>query len=223
MKNKLPFLASLSCFLAVISCAPVRTIVPLDKGDTHISASLGGPIINFSGLYFPIPLTSVNVSHGISNTTTLNGSLHTTSMLFGVIQIEASFTQRLYLNEQKRLGFSTNGGLYFMTDTWEMNSKFYPMLDLSFFAFQKNKEHFAYFSYSQMLETGNSKAFNVKINNRYIPSAIAGYTWSRSKMNYTVELRYMSFLQSNENIVVDYFSPGKKGAFGLQLGVTRKF
>jgi len=223
MKNKLYFFTSLLCCLAIISCAPVRTVVPLEKGETHVSASLGGPIINFSGLYFPIPLTSVNVSHGIRDATTLNVALHTTSLLFGVIHLEASATQKLYFNENKRLGFSTNPGFYFMTDTWKMNSKFYPMLDVSFFVFQKDKEHFAYLTYSQMFELASTKAFDIKIDNRYIPSLSAGYTWSRSKMNYILELKYLSFLQSNENIVVDYLSPGKKGALGFQLGFTRKF
>lgn len=210
----------LSC---VFSCAPVRTVVPLEKDRTHITASIGGPLIEFSGAVIPVPLTSINMGHGLGHTTTLNTALHTTSLIFGVTHIEASVTQLLYFDEAHRFGFSTTPGFYLMTEFKKETSKFYPMLDVNFYVFQKNKNNFAYYSLQQMFELSSTKAFDQKQESRYIPTFAAGYTFSRKKMNYTYEVKYISFFRSNENIVVDYISPGIKGALGIQFGVTRKF
>jgi len=205
------------------ACAPVRTVVPLEKNETHISASLGGPLIEFSGAVIPVPLSSVHLGHGLNNSTTFNVAMHTTSLLFGVIQIESSLCKQLYCNEEKKWGISTNPGFYFMIDTWKWKPVFYPMLDVNAYKIYSDNNHVLYLSYSQMIELSPSKAFEQEIQHRYIPWITAGHIWRRQKMNYTIEFKYLNFLQSNENIVVDYIAPGKTGTFGLQLGFTRKF
>lgn len=209
--------------IGAISCAPVRTVVPLEKGSTHVSASIGGPLIEFSGLVIPIPLTSVNVAHGLTENLTVNTALHTTSLLFGVMHIEGSLTKNIYKNTTRHYGISSTPGFYFMIDRWEWNPKFYPMLDMNFYVYPTNKNHLLYCSLQQIFELSSKKAFEQKVTSWYIPSLAAGYIWDRPKMNYTLELKYMNFLQSNRDIVVEYIAPGNKGTFGFQIGITRKF
>ncbi len=211
------------CIICSVSCAPVRTIIPIEKEASQITASLGGPLIEFSGAMIPIPLTSVNYSRGISEKITLNTAIHTTSLLFGVFQIEGSATTFIWSSENMNMGITTSPGFYYMSELKKQTTRLYPMLDLNFYFRQKNKPNFMYASVQQMLELSRYKAFEQQPDSRYIPSVAAGYTISREKMNYTFELKYMSFLQSNENIVVDYISPIKKGTLGIQIGFTRKF
>ncbi len=214
---------TMSLFLS-FSCAPVRTIVPLEKGDTHVSATAGGPLIKFSGLVIPMPLTSVCVAHGLGNNATLNSALHTTSLLFGVIQIEESVTTRLYSFSDKGFGITTTPGFYFMTDLWKGKVKFYPFQDISVYGCYGENMNFMYLSYTHLLEISSRDSYgNTPSFGQYVPNVSIGHTWRRPKVNYTLEFKYMSFLKSNENIVVDYISPSSKGTLAFQLGLTKKF
>jgi hypothetical protein len=213
----------ISIFFLSTACAPVRTVIPLDKNETRATASFGGPLVAFSGVVIPVPLTSINVSRGITENLTVNAGLHTTSLMFGTLQLESSATTSIWKNDERKLGVTASPGFYFMTGLSDWESKFYPMLDLNFYIFPKSNQNYAYCSLQQLFELSSVKAFEQKPDSRYIPSFASGYTISREKMNYTFEIKYMSFLQSNENIVVDYISPGKKGALGIQFGITKKF
>ncbi len=73
----------------VFSCAPTRNVKPLQKNEQQVTGSFGGPIIQFGGLWIPIPYTSVAYSRGLSNELTAYAALHTTAALFGDLQIEA--------------------------------------------------------------------------------------------------------------------------------------
>jgi hypothetical protein len=215
------FFCSILLIIVAMSCAPVRTVVPLEKGETHVSASLGGPLIEFSGLVIPVPLTSVNVSHGVKENFTLNGALHTTSMLFGVIHLEVSTTISLHKFKSETSGITATGGYYFMIDTWEGKSRLYPTIDMNIYKQYGDKNHLMYGSLTLLYDWSQKKSG--KFSDVIIPSFTFGHTWKREKMNYTLELKYLSFLKNNMNIVVDYVSPINKGAFGIQFGVTRKF
>jgi len=212
---------SILLFIAAISCAPVRTVVPLEKGETHVSASLGGPLIKFSGMVIPVPLTSVNVSYGLKENLTLNGALHTTSLLFGVIHLEATTTCAFHTYNSGNSGFSGTAGYYFMIDTWEGKSRLFPNLDLNAYTMYGEKKHLLYGSFTFLWDISQKKSG--KFSDVIIPSFTMGHTWKREKMNYSLELKYLSFLKSNMNIAVDYVSPTHRGALGIQFGVTRKF
>lgn len=205
------------------ACSPVRTVVPLQKQEKHITASFGGPLIRFSGLIIPVPLTSVSASYGISDHYTLNAGLHATSLAFGVIQTEASVTANILKVNDSKWGVSTTPGFYFMTDVWKWKSSFYPFIDVNVYRHYGEKSHFMYLSLTSLFELSSVKAFDQEISGRYIPTVTFGHTWNKEKMNYTLEMKYMGFTQDNQNIVVEYVSPASKGAFGLQFGITRKF
>ncbi|MBK6342587.1 MAG: hypothetical protein IPF41_08375 [Flavobacteriales bacterium] len=46
---------------------------------------------------------------------------------------------------------------------------------------------------------------------------------ARPKWNYTIESKWIAPFTSNEKLVVDYISPGSRGALGLYLSTTRLF
>ena len=52
-------------------------------------------MIGFGGLTIPIPLTTVGAGYGLQDNLTLHGHLHTTSLLYGTLQMDAGATYAL--------------------------------------------------------------------------------------------------------------------------------
>ncbi|MDD3878069.1 MAG: hypothetical protein PHT69_15730 [Bacteroidales bacterium] len=222
MKNRIIFF-TLLLFLAVqYACGPVRKVVPLKKGEKEVSLSLGGPLIGFGGSTIPLPLSSLDYAQGLNDTYTLSGSLHTTALAFGTVQLEGGLLRNLWLSENKKTGISAAPSFYFMIDVWEWHPKFYPWLDLNFYTHYGKRDNLIYLSYSSMFELSKSMAFNENVDNRYIPFLSLGHEWKLKKWNLKLEMKYINFLRSHEKLTVDYKVPGKNGAMGVYLGITRK-
>ena len=54
----------MSIVLFLSSCAATRIVKPLEVKETRIGVSGGGPVIGFSGLTVPVPLSSIYVARG---------------------------------------------------------------------------------------------------------------------------------------------------------------
>ena len=79
-------LRSLPALLLVFSagCGTTQLLRPVGAGNTRASASLGGPLIVFGGAPVPLPVSTVGVAHGVSESLDLHGDLHPTAAAFGV-------------------------------------------------------------------------------------------------------------------------------------------
>lgn len=205
------------------SCSGTRHVIPLKKGESAISADLGGPLFKFSGLVIPMPLTSLAYSRGISDNFTLTGSLHTTSMLFGVFHLEGNGLTRVFKWNEDKSGISVSPGFHAMVDKWEGNFSFYPYSDFNYYRCIGDKGNHLFGGLSVLYDVRSKKAFDVKNENRMIPSINAGYKWVCPKFTWSVEMKYINFTRDNQNIVVEYIAPGKYGALGLYFGITKKF
>lgn len=211
--------------IAVIlaSCSGTRHVVPLKKGEKSASFSLGGPLFKFSGLVIPLPFTSVTYSHGLSDNLTLTGSVHTTSMLFGVFHFEGSGLTRLYSWNEGLSGLTISPGFHAMADKWEGNFSFYPYCDLYYYKNTGENGNHVFGGISLLYDLRSEKAFDVKNTNRAIPYLSAGYKWVRPKFTWTAEVKYINFTRDNRNIVVEYIAPGHYGALGIYFGITKRF
>jgi len=210
-------------FIILASCSGTRQVVPLKKGENTVSANLGGPLFKFSGLVIPMPLSSFAWSHGLNDTYTTTAAIHTTSMLFGVVHLEGSIMRRVYLSPCTRSGITVSPGFHAMTDIWEGRFSFYPTADILFYRTYGEKMNVFYSGPSFMFDTHSKKAFDVKNTNRIIPWFTAGYKLNRTKISYSVELKYLNFTRDNRNIVVEYIAPGHKGALGIYFGISKTF
>ena len=94
--------------IAFQNCAPTRFVKPLAKKENAIAANLGGPLIHFGKAVTPIPFTSIMYGRGITNSTTVFGSVHTTALLFGNFQTDFGICQRLYKNDSLKFGITIN-------------------------------------------------------------------------------------------------------------------
>lgn len=208
---------------AILACNPTRVVKPLSKGELQGGVSLGGPAITMGGLPIFVPLTSIHAAYGYSDKTSVFGSIQTTSLLFGVFHTDIGLTQHIKKQNGYMPGISASAIANFMIDRWEWKSTFLPQLDVNFYWQYKQKPHVIYTGLQNWFEPRTTRAHGEKQPNNWMPMISLGHQWVKQKYNWQIETRYIGFNQSNKDIVVDYISPGSKGALGLYFGVQRKF
>jgi hypothetical protein len=210
---------SIGLVYMLFSCAPTRVVRPLAAKEVQVGVNLGGPIIDFAGLKMPIPFTSVYGAYGLTDTRTLFGGLHTTSLAAGVGQIDVGITQNIWRNK----GWGLSASPVFNMMYGYKSFRFYPELDINAYKEYGEKRHFAYFSLANWFVLAGKKAHDVKQTTHYIPSFAVGNTFNRPKMNYILELKWMAPFTDNSKVVVNYNGVGKNGAMGCYFGIARKF
>lgn len=221
----------ISILLLTTACAPSNFVKPLDHKQHAITGSFGGPVAHIPGVAtIPMPFTAVGYGYGLKPYTTVYGTWSTTSALFGVFQVNAGATQRLWQNANQKMGVTVSPSLNFMVDVFEKNNRLYPQLDANYYYTYRSvekkgklKTNYCYIGMSNWFELQKTKAHDQQQTNHVIFSPQFGHTFERKKWNYTIEIKLLAPYASNQDIVVDYLSPfGEKGGMGAYFGLTYK-
>jgi hypothetical protein len=220
MKNKI-YLFLISALLA--SCAPTRFVKPLEEKQHAVNFSLGGPLVAYSGITIPIPLTTLSYGYGIKNNLTAFGSIHTTSLLFGVIQTDIGVVRNLMVQKNFCPGISITPAANLAMDIWQGHFKCWPQVDINAYWNYKQKRNFFYLGFFNWFELSAKKAFNEPQTTHWIFGPHIGHTFVRNKMDYNLEVKYIGPNLSNQDLVVHYKSPFDKGAMGVYFSITKKF
>lgn len=220
MKFKLVLFLSTITFFA---CNTSRVITPLNKKEIQVGANLGGTAIKMGELPVFIPLSSVYAAYGCTDKVSAFGSIHTTALLFGVLQTDVGLNYLIKKPKKFIPGISVSPVLNLMVDGWEWKFSFLPQADINLFWQYKNKPHAVYLSSQNWFELRAKRAHNEPQPNIVLPSVALGHQWVKAKYNYQVELKYIGFNQSNQNLVVSYISPSANGALGVYFSMCKKF
>ena len=224
MKINIPgLIVAITASALLFSCAPSMLVRPLSKGQNVINAELGGPLIEYSSLTIPTPLSSLMYARGITDNTSAFGSVHTTSLLFGNIQTDIGVCQKIYYNDSLRLGISVNPALNMVCSIWDGSFKCWPEADLNFYWEIKPHKSFVYIGMENWFELSQTRAEDQPQTTHWIFCPQVGYTYSRTKWDYNIELKWIAPNIPNLPNVVSYIGIGGNGALGVYLGVTRKF
>lgn len=211
--------------LSLYSCAPSRLIKPINKGEKQINASLGGPLINYAGTTIPIPFTSLTYAYGLEDNTTLYGSLHSTSLLFGVLQSEVGLVYQLKQPDSLKfykLGVSVSPSLNFMIDRWQGNFRFYPKYDFNIYSkWSKKRNHLAYLGFSNWFDFYENKAHNMKNQYFIIGNFHGGLMLNSGKWNHQLECKLFPLF--NSYIVVDYSPMFNNVPWGIYYSISKNF
>lgn len=206
----------------LFSCAPTRNVKPLKKNEQQVSGSFGGPVIQFGGLWIPIPYTSVAYSRGISDGFTAYGALHTTAALFGDLQTEAGGSFWMLKPDSGRFSLSGNVSLQMAGNVAAKQYRLWPQLEINGIYDYGSKGHFLYAGLGSRIETDY---FGQRPNGHspLIPFINLGITWLRSKWQFQLELKLLAPAMVKDNLVADIPRiPGNPGAPGIYFGFTRK-
>lgn len=218
-----------------IGCAPTRYVKPLEKGEHAINSHFGGPVSKVPGIgAIPLPFTSVGYGYGLREDLTITGNLYTTSLLFGVGQMDFGACYQPW--KKDRMGVTVSPAVNFLVDFYTGSNRIWPQVDANYY--------FDYSVYrSRAVEGKNPKRINTlyagvsnwfdpyltesqgrKNEQFWIPSLQFGHQWERRHWDYQLEMKILAPIYSNENIVVDYPSLlSNYGALGAYFGVHYKF
>lgn len=206
----------------LLSCAPTRNVKPLKKNEQQVTGSFGGPIIQFGGLWIPIPYTSVAYSRGLTDEFSGYAALHTTAALFGDLQVEAGSSFWLLKPDSGLFSMSGNASLQLAGNMDAGEYYLRPQLELNGIFDYGSKGHFAYAGLGSRIETDY---FGQRPNGHspFIPFINLGNTWNKKKWQFQLELKLLAPGLVKDNLVADIPRiPGNPGAPGIYFGFTRK-
>ncbi len=218
--NQLMFVASI---LIITNCAPARFVKTLEKNKSAASFSFGGPVIKFAGAAVPVPFTSLAYGYGLTEKSTVFGSIHTTSLLFGNLQTDLGSTFSLFKKEN-RFGITTTPALQM---AWAMGQKqtfrMWPSLDLNAYFHFKERKSYLYTGVNGWFELSKTRAHGETQMQKIIPNCHLGYTFVKTKWQHQFELKYLALGIPNLPNIVEYISTGNQGSFGIYYSLIRSF
>lgn len=207
----------------VFSCAPTRFVKPLQKKEHAANVSLGGPLIKYGTATIPIPFITANYGYGIDSTFTGFASFNVTSALYGNFQMELGATKQI-LQQKKYIPAVSFTPVLNVIYKNKDAKKLYPQLAVNAFWEYGKRKNIVYVGIDNWFELASKRQYEIKQQNRWIFMPMIGHSFTQKKWNFIIEAKIIAPNLSNEKLVVDYVTPLKtKGAFGVYLGVTRKF
>ena len=90
--SKLVLLLPAVALLAAVRCGTVTAVTPLDRGESSLSASVGGPVANVAGLNIPLPYAVARYRYGLSGQAGIYAGLHLLAAGMGVAGVDFGFS-----------------------------------------------------------------------------------------------------------------------------------
>jgi len=209
--------------LLAVSCAPSRFVEPLPEGHYAVTASLGGPLITFSGKVIPMPLTSFAFGYGFDSATTGFAALHTTALLFDDLQLELGGVHKLLDQDGLRPAISITPVANLALAMRDGSFKFWPELDANAYWHYCGSGNVVYAGISNWFELAGTRADGEPQTRHWIANLQLGHIFNSEHWQYITELKYLAVGVPNAPGVVDYHGIGSNGGFGVYFAITRKF
>jgi hypothetical protein len=223
MKKAIRFPVCLAvCTLLTVACSPVRQIRPLDKGESRVSLSAGGPITQVGKIYIPLPLISLGYNYGLMENLDVEAGIHVTDMLYGVLKVDAGVNWRPLVPPLYSPGIIISPRLFGMTDFSPGSSRLYPELGLTgYWDFKKYR--YAYIGIDNWIEYHTTRVDGNPQTNHWLIAPYAGVSLGNRLWQGQLEVMVYTPNLSNQGRPVKNIGFGKYGIIGVFLGVSRSF
>lgn len=221
MSKSIAYLAILICALFITNCAPARFVKPLEKNEWAVGANVGGPLIQLFDTTLPVPFSSLYAGYGYTDRTTIHGGLHTTSLAYQTLQIDAGATYLLRKMDGEIPGISLSGSLNAMMDFRAANFRAYPSFagnlfyDLQFGRLYGGMENWIDLFPSQVPD--NSQY------NPWVTAFYIGQTIKIKKWEVNFEYKNLAPFTNNTGHVVRYARGSERGAHGIYVTLQKRF
>ena len=217
------FPAALLFLLFVASCAPTRFVEPVPEGHTNLTASLGGPFFDFVGTTIPMPLTSIAAGYGYTDRLTLFGGLHTTALAFDDLQLDLGALEELLPQDHLIPAISVSPVANLLLAMRDGSFRIWPEADVNFYWHYGASGNLIYLTSSNWFDFTSTRSDNEPQTRHWFPGIAIGHRFEGKHWQYTTELKYLEPGIANTPNAVGYHGIGGDGAFGIYLGLTRKF
>ncbi|MDG5813979.1 hypothetical protein QA601_02730 [Chitinispirillales bacterium ANBcel5] len=207
--------------LLLLSCTAVRNVKPLNKGDSRISLSFGGPITEVAGTNIPLPLLNVGYSYGVYDDVSIESGMALTDLLFGVMHIDGGITFHPLTIEKWNAGAYVSPGFVLTTNFKEDSFRLLPALNLGWY--WEHKKSFFYTGVDSWFEFRNKRTDQNPQKNRWLPALYLGYGLNHNTWCFQVEGRLFTPHLKNSGRPVNNQGIGQHGIWGIYIGVNRSF
>jgi len=200
------------------SCSSIRQLQPLDKGQSAVSASLGGPFTQVGSVYIPLPLLSIGYNRGIvEKKLDIETGFNFTQALFGIMDIDASLNYRPFQPEHWIPGLIVSPGFFIMTDFKPESFRFYPVLCIT--GFWKINEYFYiysgienWFELSKKRYDGNFQKYH------WLKTPYIGFDIGKRKLRFQFETKIYTPDLKNTGRPTKNIGFGEHGILGIFFG-----
>lgn len=204
--------------LLLNSCSGIRQIRPLDKGESSVTISLGGPITELGSIYSPLPLLSVGYNRGIiSKKLDFEAGLHITEGLYGVLMLDGGINYRPLLSSGARPGFIVSPKFFFMTDFSPSSVRLYPDLILSTY-WKIRQNFFVYLGLENWFEFSSKRGDGASQDNHWLIIPFLGLNCGNEKLLFQFESRIYTPNLKNTGRPTKNIGFGDNGILGFFIG-----
>jgi hypothetical protein len=218
----LGFLAACCACLLAAGCSTVRQIRPLDKGESRVSLSAGGPITQVGKIYMPLPLISAGYNYGIMEKLDAEIGVHITDMLYGIMKIDAGVNWRPMVPPLYSPGIIISPKIFGMTDFSAGGSRLYPDLGITAY-WDLKKYRYLYIGIENWVEFQTKRLDGNPQLNHWLFAPYTGASMGNRLWQFQGEVMVYTPNLNNQGRPIKNIGLGKYGAIGVFLGVSRSF
>jgi hypothetical protein len=182
--------------------------LPVGKGNTVLTGSVGGPLVKVYGQTLPVPYALVGVTHGLSNRVDLHGDLHLMAAMFKF----AGFTPGIAYFPPLRLGPlvpSVDADMLMFSDFNQ--TRVFPEVTVAV-ATSSGSRWSTYAGLHSTFQTTKEPVF--------LPSVFAGTSFRAGRVRLFGELQWLALNRSNRLMPVNWGGISHHGALAPQFGMT---
>ena len=218
------------CFLALSflclcsACAPNRFVQPVPEGHLNVTASLGGPLFDYSGTTIPMPLTSLAAGYGVTHQVTAFAGLHITSLLFDDLQLDLGAVDEVLPQGRLVPAISLSPVANVFLAMRDGTFRVWPEADVNFYWRYGAYGNLIYLTNINWFDLTSTRAADDEPQTRHwFPGIGVGHRFEGERWEYITELKYLEAGIANTPNAVGFHGIGGTGAIGIYLGLTRKF
>ena len=208
------------------SCGPSRFVEPLEEKEFSLGGALGGPIIDYAGTPIPVPLSQIEMGYGLRDDMTIHAGVHTTSALFGNLQLDAGVTYEAFDIQKIGIRASVGPSVNFIFDFDDRKSKVWPITDFNLFWNYGKRRNYVYCGGNLMVDFAGITNVNSENTRHTLFSPMIGHVLKGKDQawEFFTEIKFIAPYINSGSAFVPYTGlTGNSGATGIYLGFRKIF
>jgi hypothetical protein len=200
-----------ACVLAE-ACAPTHAVRPLGCGNAALHASLGGPLVEVSGIDTPIPIVSLGGGYGLGDQLTATAELDATAAVFGVLHVQPGLAYHPLVRQGGALPTITLAGSVHLLTNFD-DTRVAPQATLAA-AWRIGRRHLVYLGGDSALAIGDPTRL---VAGPFVGGeARLGRAWGL-----VLEAKWLAPNYDVHPLAPTWISPASHGYLSLLVGLTR--
>jgi hypothetical protein len=211
----LPIALLSAVILLAVRCGTVTAVAPLRRGESALSASLGGPVAEVGGMNIPIPYAAARYRNGLNDRAGLYAGVHLLPAALGLVGVDFGFSYHFLEQRSWIPCVGTSAGLVAFIQP-RGGEALFPQLDIV--ASYRSGGHFTTYFGSQSMYQFRSKPYVVL-------APFIGTEWrSTDRFSLALEGKWYAPTEPTRPRNVNYRLPiTNRGAVGFVLGANWLF